>query len=258
MAITRVTYEVTRLLFTEGLLPKGASILEFGEANWHDDVPVEALRAEIDLRAADDGEKARLNEWLDRALAIGDNTRLFEVAKVFYALYYGAETVKAIDLEGTEVSIKHDLNQPVDLGEQFDVTINNGTAEHIFFAGNVFASMHRCTKPGGLMIHEGPLISGWVDHGFFNFQPTLFFDLAHANAYETMVFAGRIEPFDLHHFSSRDEMLAYAQSDTLPKNPVFMVVFRKDGVERDFTVPAQGYYARTISDEARAAWERTR
>ena len=53
-------------------------------------------------------------------------------------------------------------------------------------------------------------------------------------------------------------MLAYAQSDELPENPVFMVVFRKDGTERDFAVPAQGYYARTISEKARAAWKRTR
>jgi hypothetical protein len=33
MAITRITYTVTRTFFQEGILPKEASVLEFGKAN---------------------------------------------------------------------------------------------------------------------------------------------------------------------------------------------------------------------------------
>ena len=34
MAITRITYTVTRTLFEQQMLPRGASVLEFGLA-WH-------------------------------------------------------------------------------------------------------------------------------------------------------------------------------------------------------------------------------
>lgn len=38
MAITRITYTVTRTFFQEGILPQEASVLEFGEANWYGNI----------------------------------------------------------------------------------------------------------------------------------------------------------------------------------------------------------------------------
>jgi hypothetical protein len=58
MAITRITYTVTRTFFQEGILPKEASVLEFGEANWYDDIPAEALLEDI-RTLVEDSEDAR-------------------------------------------------------------------------------------------------------------------------------------------------------------------------------------------------------
>jgi hypothetical protein len=63
--------------------------------------------------------------------------------------------------------------------------LNNGTAEHVFNVGQLFKTMHERTKPLGLMLHDGPF-TGWVNHGFYTFQPTLYLDLAAANDYELL------------------------------------------------------------------------
>ena len=109
------------------------------------------------------------------------------------------------------------------------------------------------------MVHEGPCISGWVDHGFVNLQPTLFFDMAAANSYEIVSFLiGTLDPFSLHGFSAREEILKFCQDDKLPKNPVFFVVLKKGAEEENFRFPMQGYYAETLSNAAKEAWTNMR
>ncbi|MBC8337456.1 MAG: hypothetical protein H8E39_02065 [Alphaproteobacteria bacterium] len=108
------------------------------------------------------------------------------------------------------------------------------------------------------MVHEGPLINGWVDHGFYNFQPTLFFDLARHNNYDTLFFIGQIDPFKMIQLASPDDVPALTGTPEFPANPAFFVVFRKSDEDTDFSVPIQGYYAGTVSEQARAAWRRMR
>jgi hypothetical protein len=74
----------------------------------------------------------------------------------------------------------------VDLDRQFHVVINSGTAEHVFNACQFFKTVHERTFPGGLMIHAFPFV-GWLDHGFYNFNPTLIADLAAANQYAFLI-----------------------------------------------------------------------
>lgn len=47
----------------------------------------------------------------------------------------------------------------------------------------VFKNMHDLTRPGGLMLFVLPFYN-WLNHGFYNFNPVLFVDLAAANRYE--------------------------------------------------------------------------
>jgi SAM-dependent methyltransferase len=258
MAITQFTYTVTRMLFEQQMLPADASVLEFGEANWYGDVDNETLIEDIEKYAAGDDARKDLLARLDKANESNEETRLFETAKIFYRLCYGCRAVEAIDLNGTEVSTKHDLNEDLVRDDPVDVTINNGTAEHVFFARRVFQSMHQCTKPGGLMVHEGPLINGWINHGFYNFQPILFFDLTRHNNYDTLFFVGQINPFKMVQLDGPDDVLAMAEGPDFPANPAFFVVFRKSDEDKDFSVPMQGYYAGAVSDAAREAWRRMR
>jgi len=259
MAITSFSYAILRSVCENGLLPKSGTILEFGEANWYGDVSVEALTQDIQNFVESQDQQEYLQQQMAEYLKMDINGIAFGLAKIFYGVFFGNDKTTAIDFDGSEGCLKLDLNAPVELDEQFDVTINNGTAEHIFNSGQFFATMHETTKAGGLMIHEGPMIKGWVDHGFVNFQPTLFFDLAAANGYEMQVFClGAIEPLVAHVFESREDILKFAEQEDLPANTVFMVILKKGASETDFVFPIQGYYADSISDDARTAWKNLR
>ena len=66
------------------------------------------------------------------------------------------------------------------------------------------------------------------------------------------------DPFSLHGFSSREEILKFCQDAKLPKNPVFFVVLKKGSEEENFRFPMQGYYADTLSNTAKEAWTNMR
>jgi hypothetical protein len=248
MAISAITYGVTRTLYKAGGLIKNASILEFGEANWYGDLPMETLFADIRDLVEDADLRQELETRLQTIIDENNPSAVFDAAKVFYRLFHGCEDLTCIDLHGTEISLPLDLNQPIELNRQFDVTVNNGLAEHVFLAGQVFDSMHRHTKPGGLMIHEAPLISGWLDHGFYNFQPTLFFDLARANDYTMAFFVGGGKPARVHQLSSREKVHEFVKAGRLPPDPAAMVVFRKGEEDTPFALPIQHAYADKAPD----------
>lgn len=65
----------------------------------------------------------------------------------------------------------------------FDLVLNCGTSEHVLGQYNCFKVMHDAVRVGGFIYHDLPF-TGYLDHGYFNYQPKMFFDLAKANAYE--------------------------------------------------------------------------
>jgi hypothetical protein len=67
--------------------------------------------------------------------------------------------------------------------EKYDLVTNNGTGEHLFNQYAVFKNMHDLARCGGLLLFVLPFYN-WLNHGFFNFNPILFVDLAAANSYE--------------------------------------------------------------------------
>jgi hypothetical protein len=77
-----------------------------------------------------------------------------------------------------------DLNYlvPESMCSQFDLIINGGTIEHIFHLPNALLNIHNMLKISGQIIHFAPT-SNHVDHGFYCFSPTLFYDYYHANQY---------------------------------------------------------------------------
>lgn len=108
-------------------------------------------------------------------------------AAFFKAL--GFASYDAIDVNSLYGSLVMDLNS--DLRERygfnrtFDLVTNNGTGEHIFNQYAVFRNMHQLTKVGGVMLFVLPF-HNWMNHGFFNFNPILFGDLAAANGYRIL------------------------------------------------------------------------
>lgn len=80
-----------------------------------------------------------------------------------------------------------DLNEPIGSIRfgQFSLVTNNGTGEHVFDQAMVFKNAHDLCLTGGVMLHVLPF-SPWINHGFYNFNPILFRDLAAANGYRAI------------------------------------------------------------------------
>jgi hypothetical protein len=240
MAISATHYALLKSLKAE--LPYRGKLLEIGEANWYGDVPP--------LSLLDDCDNPKLKERVIEGLAKGS---LFAVAKAFYITLFDPSVIHAVDLNGTESALRQDLNMPLQLETSYDVVINHGTAEHVFNIARVFLSMHQATVEGGLMIHESPF-TGWVDHGFYCLQPTLFYDVAAANEYEIVgIWIEEIESQQIIPVESRDQIAALAKGGDIPNNSMLFVVYRKRG-RKQFRIPIQGYYDGTLSEAGKEAW----
>lgn len=132
---------------------------------------------------------------LRRMAALSFQARLSETANFYKAL--GFESYTAVDINSNFGSLVMDLN--LDLREyyrfsnRYDLVTNIGTGEHLFNQYQVFKNIHDLAKPGGLMAHVMPFVN-WLNHGFFNYQPVLYNDLAAANGYSvvSMSFCNRL------------------------------------------------------------------
>lgn len=170
VAITQPDITMWQNLKVRGLLfPANPKVLEIGEANWFQDCT--------------DPNFTQLNRMEDS----------FEAARSFYRVMLGYSKIEAVDLQG-KTALKCDLNFPhPSLGWNggWDIVINTGTTEHVFDQSRVFRSIHDWTAMGGLMVHCAPHFL--KHHGFYNYNPCLFDDIAAANGYEKLY--GRVEEF---------------------------------------------------------------
>jgi hypothetical protein len=92
------------------------------------------------------------------------------------------------DFEGA--TYLFDLNsQTIDekLQARFDVIINGGTIEHVFHIPNVLQNIYAMLKDNGRICHGAPS-SNHIDHGFYMFSPTLFWDYYTANRFDINTF----------------------------------------------------------------------
>lgn len=242
MAISATHWQILCHLKDNGLLPQGGRILEIGEANWYGDCdPAEVF--------------ARAGEACDPADS-------FAVAKLVYKAAFASIVVDAIDLDPTRNAFKFDLNEPItaeqlNAHQRYDVAFNHGTAEHVFNIAQAFRTMHDATKMGGLLIHESPF-TGWVDHGFYCLQPTLFWDVAAANDYK-IEFAAieHMASQTWHEITAREQLLEMKRQDQLADNLMLFVVMRKQ-LPQEFKIPMQGVYSGKAGHAAAVAWRSLR
>ncbi len=99
----------------------------------------------------------------------------------------GIERTFSLDYSSFEgADFEFDLNVadlPQDLRGRFDVVCNHGTMEHIFHTPNVLNNIFNMLPVGGRVIHSAPS-SNTLDHGFYMFSPTFFYDFYTANKWE--------------------------------------------------------------------------
>lgn len=259
MAISAVHYWLIRELFEKGMLPQKGALLEIGEANMYGDVPSQVFSDDIRKHVAD---PERRDGLLRRLAQLDENPQrkwdLFDRAKLFYEIFFAPTEVQAVDFTGSPIAQKLDLNGPIKLNRKFEVTINHGTAEHVFNIAQVFRTIHEYTVASGTMIHEAPF-SGWIEHGFYNLQPTLFFDLAEFNQYEIRAMCIQDLPARTAlPLKSRQDVIDLAKAGKIPGNSLLFVAFRKSRFDRPFQFPIQGYYRDVLPQSGAEAWKKLR
>lgn len=246
----------------KGAIGTCGSILEIGEQNWYNDVPMSDIGQLID-RFAPEANKPAFRERLAQLIEDAkDESKLrdaaFAAGRLFYRILFDAEKYLAIDLHGTQYSVAHDLNFPVPITEQYDIVTDLGTAEHVFDVAQVFKTIHALTKPGGMMLHALPN-QGMYDHGFYNFQPTFFYDLASANHYEIVAMfyvdiTGR--KHSLRKMNAPGEFVELVKGGGMQLQSMIYVLFKKPAEEKPFAIPRQGHYSDRATDESIANWEK--
>jgi SAM-dependent methyltransferase len=246
-------------LRTSGLVGPGKSrsILEFGEQNWFGDVDPAEMKALLEKLDESEPGLSDLRYQYNKLQAAARNEQwLFDLARLFYRIVFGEHKYRAVDLHGTAVAEKHDLNLPLPFSEQFDVVTNIGTAEHVFNQFQVFQSAHEKTKPGGIMIHSLPN-QGCYDHGFYNYHPTFLFDLSQANRYHivTLLYGdGTTTPVTITALPDRTAYVKLALENRLSKYSGLLAVLQRPAEEIPFEVPRQGYYDSQLPPDLIAAW----
>jgi hypothetical protein len=81
-----------------------------------------------------------------------------------------------------------DLNEdiPTQMHQKYDIVLDPGTLKHCFNVGSAIKNMASMVKENGYIVHHNPLIM--VNHGFYNFSPTFYFDFYAKNGFKILEF----------------------------------------------------------------------
>lgn len=97
----------------------------------------------------------------------------------------GAQKVSVADISEYEnpdyiIDLNYDVNEQY--YDRFNVILDVGTFEHVFDIPIALSNLIKMLKKGGDIIFMVPS-SNSIDHGFYSFSPTLFFDFFAANGF---------------------------------------------------------------------------
>ena len=168
----------------------------------------------------------------------------------------GATDIMALDYSNFEnAEIVHNLNYPVpdELCNRFDLIVDGGTIEHVFDVRQSLMNIALMLKPGGRIIHLSPA-SNYVNHGFYQFSPTLFYDYYAANDFVNL--KGFIVEHDIHYASRPWEFFEVGVEGRFASNQALATVFvaEKSINSTVDKVPMQSYYTQVyISTEGGAS-----
>jgi hypothetical protein len=177
MAIGSMHIEWLSSLASRSHLPAGAAVLDLGtQGLWGEPEPLRRVAARH-LGLAD--RERRLTAIYD------GKTPRPRCQRDFYSIF-GAGSHCSIDLGDPRADFPLDLNLPVPASAGvYDVVTNFGTTEHTFNIGQTFANIHNLLEVDGIQLHTLPAY-GAIDHGFYNIHPSVYLDMAKANAYEVV------------------------------------------------------------------------
>ena len=164
-------------------------------------------------------------------------------------LAFGFDRYDDIDFNDDEgCNIIHDLNRPIptQYHGKYDLVFELGTLEHLFDIRTAFENIVRLVKVGGTVFHFSPLT--WINHGFYNFSLTVFYDAYRSNGFSDMEFYLVAFPGDW----AKNQSISYQKTQFIPqqidvkppKGAYALVSFiaTKDRELEEFRVPIQAAY----------------
>ena len=165
----------------------------------------------------------------------------------------GFQTVESCDasnFEGATHTIDLNHSVPESLHNQYDVVFDGGTIEHIFHLPQVYRNIYDMLKVGGRIIHSSPS-TNHVDHGFYMFSPTLFYDYYTANNWE--IVTSYIFKYTERHYKDPWKIYSYKPGSIEPLSfkdsllGIFFIAIKTGNSTADI-IPQQGYYQRVWRD----------
>jgi len=228
----------------------GGSVITFGNQK----LAVSSL-AELESLFLAEGFRPRSSVPV-RFQDFGDGDRCVHQDVLFSLM--GFDSSESVDYFGDENPDRLiDLNKPVpaEMEGRHALVLDGGTAEHCFNVPQVLANAVRLCRPGGFVCHISPL-SGFVDHGFYSFSPTLYADFYSANAFSDI----RIFALYTGVISGKTCLLEYSPRNaelmrSISLRGLLVCIARKPaGWNLPETVmPVQGYYRKIFGQERPAA-----
>jgi hypothetical protein len=190
----------------------------------HSDFPADAKSAEI---CAGHGESA-----LDYAR---------DPEAVFGALGYEMKVVDFVRQRGIEDVF--DLNEPWGLSG-YDLVLDHGTIEHCFNIGQAAKNLASAVAEKGFIVQHLPL--NLFNHGFYNINPTWFFDFYGENGFA-------IRHFEGWHWPTRQAFGVPPFQDFAgpPERSLLTVVAQRMSAAREIRYPIQRRYK---PDTGETAW----
>lgn len=206
-----------------------------------------------------------LDDLQKKALKKLSNKKNFTTKDYFNSI--GFNEYKSIDINGAYESFQFDLNKNIfehyNFDQKYDLVINNGTGEHVFNQYSLFLNFHNLTLVNGIMLNILPFID-WINHGFYNFNPIFFADLAASNGYKIIKislanrngaelkltsenFEILFEQIKPNRGNSKFEKMIEIAKDKIGKN-ILLVVATKKLSDSVFKIPLQGKYLNDVSN----------
>jgi SAM-dependent methyltransferase len=111
---------------------------------------------------------------------------------VLFKSILGAKDLSSIDISVDEganyiwnmnenISAESISKELAGLGSSFDFIYDSGTMEHVSDVKAYLKNVFYLLKPNGIYCPAAPC-SGYLEHGFFQFSPTFYADICHANS----------------------------------------------------------------------------
>jgi hypothetical protein len=114
---------------------------------------------------------------------------IFDTEDVLASFGIEMDVVDVAKIRGPERVLDLNGALPADLKGVYDLIIDAGTLEHCFNVGQAFRNMCDMAALGGVVSTLAPLSS--VNHGFWNFSPTAFFDGFDQNGFQVAYLQAR-------------------------------------------------------------------